>query len=147
LVERDIAASFASRFVDQVTLVDELDIDPDCMNTSFRRFLAIAFASGGLLSALHCSAAGIPTNVQRILNSNNCSACHSKSEPVVGPAFDAVAAKYSSTPDAMERLTKKVKSGGSGVWGQVAMPPNRGISDTDLQTVLTWILKQAPAHQ
>ncbi|WP_175783258.1 c-type cytochrome [Burkholderia anthina] len=128
-------------------LVDARNIEPDSMNTPFKRLLVIAFVSGGLLSTLRCSAADIPANVQRILNSNSCSACHSKTEPVVGPAFDAVAAKYSNTPDAMERLARKVRSGGSGVWGQVAMPPNQGISAADLQLVLAWILKQSPGRQ
>ncbi|MGC7404013.1 c-type cytochrome [Pandoraea pneumonica] len=44
----------------------------------------------------------------------------------------------------MAKLMKKVKQGGSGVWGPMAMPPNPGISDVDLKVVLTWILAGAP---
>jgi cytochrome c len=59
---------------------------------------------------------------------------------VVGPAFDDVAKKYKDDPDAATRLAKKVRSGGSGVWGQVGMPANTKISDADLARVIDWVL-------
>ncbi|GAB3625812.1 Cytochrome c-551 [Pandoraea terrae] len=117
------------------------------MDISISRLLITALTSGGVFLALQCFAADTPANIQRVLDTNNCSACHGKTEPVVGPAFNAVAAKYANTPDAADRLVGKVRSGGSGVWGQVAMPPNPGITDADLRTVLAWILKQTPGHQ
>jgi cytochrome c len=35
---------------------------------------------------------------------------------------------------------EKVKKGGSGVWGQVPMPPNPQVSDADLKAMVTYIL-------
>jgi cytochrome c len=35
-----------------------------------------------------------------------------------------------------------VKKGGVGVWGQVPMPPNAGVSDADLNAMVKWILAQ-----
>ncbi len=43
---------------------------------------------------------------------------------IVGPAYQDVAAKYRGDKDAMAKLVQKVKTGGSGVWGAVPMPPN-----------------------
>jgi cytochrome c len=51
-----------------------------------------------------------------------------------------VAAKYKGDKDAVAKLTKKVKEGGSGVWGQIPMPPNAAVPNTDVTDLVTWIL-------
>ena len=43
------------------------------------------------------------------------------------PAYVEVAAKYKGDKDAVAKLTKKVKEGGAGVWGQIPMPPNAAV--------------------
>jgi cytochrome c len=91
-----------------------------------------------------CFAAEIPADVQRILNTNGCSGCHAKAQTVVGPSFDAIGAKYQNSSDALQQLKRKIRSGGSGVWGQVPMPPNAGIVDGDLDWVLKWVLQKTP---
>jgi cytochrome c len=35
-----------------------------------------------------------------------------------------------------------VRNGGAGVWGVVAMPANKNISDQDAQKLIQWILQQ-----
>jgi cytochrome c len=35
-----------------------------------------------------------------------------------------------------------VKEGGSGAWGPVPMPPHPQVRDTDLQTIVGWVLQQ-----
>ncbi len=68
-----------------------------------------------------------------------CTACHAVDSKVIGPAFKEVAAKYRGK-DVEATLAEKVKNGGSGVWGQVPMPPNPQVPDQDLQAVVKWIL-------
>jgi cytochrome c len=68
-----------------------------------------------------------------------CTACHAVDHKVVGPAFKDVAAKYRGK-DVEAQLVEKVKNGGSGVWGQVPMPPNPQVPDPDLHAVVKWIL-------
>lgn len=93
------------------------------------------------LSSTVVAAAPLTTaEVQPLLDANACSSCHSRTHMVVGPAFDDVAKKYKDDPDAATRLAKKVRSGGSGVWGQVGMPANTKISDADLARVIDWVL-------
>jgi cytochrome c len=75
-----------------------------------------------------------------ILKVSGCVNCHAQSEQIVGPAFDAVRKKYDAQQGALDLLVSKVRLGGTGVWGQVAMPPNPQISDTDLRLVLKAIL-------
>jgi cytochrome c len=70
-----------------------------------------------------------------------CTACHAVDHKVVGPAFKDVAAKYRGK-DVEATLVEKVKHGGSGVWGQVPMPPNAQVPDPDLNAIVKWILAQ-----
>lgn len=78
--------------------------------------------------------------VARLLNSNACVACHTVDRRVVGPSFREVAAKFAGDGDALATLSRKVKEGGAGNWGNVPMPPNPAISDADLRAILEWIL-------
>jgi cytochrome c len=37
-------------------------------------------------------------------------------------------------------LAKRIKSGGSGNWGPIPMPPQAALSDADAKTLASWIL-------
>ena len=80
--------------------------------------------------------------VTNLLNANACLACHQVDKRMVGPSFREVAAKYANDSAAATTLAKKIKGGGSGVWGASPMPPNPGVSDADLQQLTSWILRQ-----
>ena len=72
----------------------------------------------------------------------NCLACHTVDKKAVGPAYKDIAKKYKGQ-NVGAQLEQKVKKGGSGVWGQVPMPPNPAVPDGDLKKLVDWILKQA----
>ena len=78
-----------------------------------------------------------------IASKNACLGCHAVDKKVVGPAFKDIAAKYAGQADASAKLVKKVKAGGSGVWGPVPMPANVGISEADTKVVVDWVLAGA----
>ena len=71
---------------------------------------------------------------------NACLACHQVDNKLVGPSFKDIAAKYKEDPAAVENLVKKVKEGGSGVWGQIPMPPNAAAKDEDVKAIVEWIM-------
>jgi cytochrome c len=77
-----------------------------------------------------------------ILSKSGCLACHAVDKKLVGPAYKDVANKYRGQPDAEAKLMQKVKNGGSGVWGQVPMPPNGQVPDADVHALVKWILSQ-----
>jgi cytochrome c len=79
-----------------------------------------------------------PTLVEK----NGCTVCHAIDHKIVGPAFRDVADKYQGNADAMRLLTKKVRDGGSGVWGTIPMMPHPDISNADLDIMVHWVLKQ-----
>jgi len=71
----------------------------------------------------------------------NCLACHVlKGAKTVGPAYADVAKKYAGQKGAEAKLVEKVKKGGSGVWGQIPMPPNAQVPDADVRALVKWIL-------
>jgi cytochrome c len=76
-----------------------------------------------------------------LLKKNGCTACHAVDKKVIGPAYVEVAAKYKSDPKAAAYLADKIKKGGSGVWGQIPMPPNTQVSDADIKKIVDDILK------
>jgi cytochrome c len=93
--------------------------------------LAVAVAAGALLSA--------PARADEALAKKyNCMTCHMVDKKSVGPAYKDVAKKYKGQ-NANAKLEEKVKKGGSGVWGQVPMPPN-AVPDADIKKLVAWIL-------
>lgn len=77
---------------------------------------------------------------EALAKSKNCLACHSVDNKIIGPAFKEIAAKYKDDDSAVGTLSEKVKSGGSGVWGEMPMPPNPAVSDAEATTLVNWIL-------
>lgn len=75
-----------------------------------------------------------------LAKSKNCLACHDVSAKRVGPAFKDVAAKYAKDKDAVAKLTKKVREGGVGAWGQIPMPANPQVTEAEAQTLVKWVL-------
>jgi cytochrome c len=71
----------------------------------------------------------------------NCKACHTEKAKLVGPAYQEVAKKYAGDASAPGKLAAKIKSGGSGVWGPIPMPPNN-VPDADLKKLVDWVLSQ-----
>lgn len=69
-----------------------------------------------------------------------CTGCHSVDKKILGPAYKDVAQKYAGVKGADADLAKKIKAGGSGVWGQVAMPANNTVSETEAMTLAQWVL-------
>ncbi|MBI5718735.1 MAG: c-type cytochrome [Burkholderiales bacterium] len=72
---------------------------------------------------------------------NNCAACHAPAQKLVGPSWSEIGKKYAGAAGAEAKLLAKVKRGGAGVWGPVPMPPNPGVPDADIKTVLRYALR------
>jgi cytochrome c len=61
---------------------------------------------------------------------------------VVGPSFKEVAAKYAKDAGAAARLAAKIRAGGQGSWGNVPMPPNPALAESDARQLASWVLQQ-----
>jgi len=83
----------------------------------------------------------VAADASALAQKGGCVACHSVDKKILGPAYKDVAAKYKGQKDAEDTLVKKVKAGGSGVWGPMPMPANTGkLSDDEFKSVVGWIL-------
>ncbi len=74
-----------------------------------------------------------------ILAANGCTGCHGMDQKVVGPAFSHVAEKYHGQADVVSHLTGRIRSGGSGIWGSIPMPPQPQLTDVEVQTIVEWL--------
>ena len=82
-----------------------------------------------------------------MVRAKKCMSCHALDQKLVGPAFKSVAAKYANLKDAElldteTRLAKKIREGGSGVWGVVPMPANPEVNAAEAQRLAHWVLMQ-----
>ena len=78
-----------------------------------------------------------------LLQANGCMACHARDKKILGPSFVDISQKYQGQEGIIETLTKKLKSGGGGVWGPVPMPANPNLNNDDAKAMLEWILAGA----
>lgn len=94
----------------------------------------------GLLGVSCLASAPAVRADSELLQKNNCLACHGIDKRKYGPKLVEVAAKYAEDGKAVETLTRKIKEGGSGVWGEDLMPPQPQVSDADARRLAEYIL-------
>ena len=74
-----------------------------------------------------------------LVMSMDCKACHKVSEKSVGPSFTDVAKKYPATAASTAHLSKKIVTGGHGVWGDVDMPAHPALKAAETKQIINWI--------
>ena len=83
-------------------------------------------------------------DVKALLASNACTACHGVKNKIMGPGFNEIVAKHKGKADLEAYLVGKIKSGGSGVFGTVPMPPQPQLKEEDAKAIAQWIAAGAP---
>jgi cytochrome c len=94
----------------------------------------LALAVTGLLATSQAYA------TEKLAQSSGCMTCHAAERKNIGPSYKDIAAKYRSDKNAEALLVKKVRAGGSGVWGSIPMPPNAHVKEEDAKAIVQWIL-------
>jgi cytochrome c len=94
-----------------------------------------------LLLILTLAAAPVMASPE-LAQKKNCMACHAVGQKLIGPAYKDVAAKYAGQADAAKMLAEKIQKGGKGVWGEVPMPANPGVSAAEAAQLAKWVLSQ-----
>jgi len=77
--------------------------------------------------------------VTDVIDLIGCTLCHQVDNRILGPSFKEVAVKYKGDKDALDRTAERIVKGSKGVWGDVAMPPNK-ISNEEAKRIAAWIL-------
>lgn len=80
------------------------------------------------------------TTGKKLIEASDCMACHAKAKKSIGPAYADVSIKYKGENSALEKLTKKIIAGGSGVWGETAMAGHPQLSTADASEMVKYIL-------
>jgi len=84
------------------------------------------------------------TQLQTLMQRNNCTACHMIDKRKYGPNFNEVAVRYAGDEAAVTKLAAKIRAGGSGVWGEDMMPPQGHVSEADARTMAELLLALKP---
>ena len=74
---------------------------------------------------------------------HGCVACHGVASRIVGPSFGEVKLRHEKRPEAAAYLAGKIRDGGLGAWGQVPMPAQPGVPDSELRVIAEWILQRS----
>lgn len=75
-----------------------------------------------------------------LIAKKNCLACHQVDKRKYGPNFKEVAAKYADKKGAADLLARKIRKGGTGVWGQDIMPPQPQVSQKEALAIANYVL-------
>jgi cytochrome c len=105
--------------------------------------------AGGAASICYLTPPPI-TDPLQLAQAKNCLTCHSVTNPgytsgptgYTFPSFQSISNYYRASPPPAGVLENKIKAGGVGVFGTVAMPANPQVSDADLAILIPWILAQ-----
>ena len=106
------------------------------------RFIGLLVCAASLFSAKTVYAEN--EQLIKLMQTNNCLACHQLDKRKYGPQFYEVAEKYKGDSTAVSKLAAKIKAGGTGVWGEDYMPPQPQVSDANAQSMAELILALKP---
>lgn len=100
-------------------------------------------AKGMLLTVLMAPVA-FAQDAETLLQEARCGGCHQLAQPMLGPAYEAVAARYRDQDDAADEIYTRMREGSRDIWGGPPMPPvSEGtLNDEQLETVIAWILSR-----
>lgn len=83
---------------------------------------------------------GMIATGMNLAEQSDCKACHLVNENLVGPAYDSIAKRYPFDWASIDMLADKIKLGGSGNWGAIAMTAHPDLSKSDAQNMAYYIL-------
>lgn len=76
-----------------------------------------------------------------LMQKSDCRACHNTATRTVGPSMAELAARYSPDDATLDRLARKVRAGGTGVWGtEQSMPPHPSLTLDEARTIIRSML-------
>jgi len=81
--------------------------------------------------------------IEQLLKARNCSACHAADRNLIGPSYQAIAARYRDDPSmTAAALAQRIMAGTVGEWGQIPMPENPQVSASEALTMSQWLLSR-----
>ena len=87
-----------------------------------------------LLAVSAASTAQQTSNGEKLVKESDCSSCHAPDRQVVGPSYSEIAKRFAGEPGAADKLAERIREGGSGNWGDVAMIPHPDLTKAQAKT-------------
>lgn len=78
----------------------------------------------------------------KLITKYACTACHAASTKLIGPSFSEISKRYEGQPEKMAELTKKIREGGQGVWGNIPMPAQAAVSNAEASLIVNWLFQK-----
>ena len=75
-----------------------------------------------------------------LFTGSDCMLCHRVDESLIGPSFQEIAAKYSTSQSNLNLLINSILEGGEGNWGDLPMSAHPNISATTARQMVDQIL-------
>lgn len=88
------------------------------------------------------AAAPTPAGLLDIVRSK-CMGCHEFKAKAMGPSFAAIAARYPDNPASIDTVSRYIRDGSTGVFGQGSMPPHTELTEGQVHAMALWIVKNA----
>ena len=105
------------------------------MKDSTMRIMLAMSSAMLFLSTAHAA------DVDALTKQMRCNACHDAEKSLIGPPWQAIAARYQADKSkSLDMLARKIITGGGGTWGVVPMVPNEHVSEADARAMAEWIL-------
>lgn len=82
----------------------------------------------------------VASKAKSLIVASDCKSCHNEDKLSVGPTYKDISKRYHEKADAINTLSDKIIKGGSGVWGDVAMPAHPAMKESDAKDIVKWIL-------
>lgn len=77
---------------------------------------------------------------KNLMEQSDCKACHSLDKKSVGPTLIQISEKYKNDAKAVDKLVKKVISGGGGVWGSMPMSAHPQMPVDEVKEIIKYVL-------
>ena len=82
-------------------------------------------------------------DTETLLRQLRCHGCHETDRALIGPSYQAIAARHAERREVMVQiLADKIIEGGAGNWGVVPMVPNEHVTPEEARAIARWILEQ-----
>ncbi|MGH8637468.1 MAG: hypothetical protein ACREUZ_10085, partial [Burkholderiales bacterium] len=75
-----------------------------------------------------------------LIAGSDCATCHNREAKSRGPSFTELAEKYKPDAATLTQLAGKIRTGGTGVWGQEVMPAHPLVSVHEARTIAEYML-------
>ena len=77
------------------------------------------------------------------MKKSNCFTCHAFNGKLIAPSFHEIGKRYPQNASNIERLSKRILEGSTGVWGSASMPTHPELSAQEARDIVIWILENA----